>query len=68
MTSLAEALPAEQARVRELKERYMTSGSAAYWCAGFLMEPALQRAEQAVMSGDVIAMLAAYEDLKGFTG
>jgi hypothetical protein len=66
MTSLAEALPAEQARVRELKEQYLSIGLAGR-PAAFLMEQSLQRADQAVVSGDVIAMLAAYEDLKGYT-
>lgn len=67
MTSLAEALPAEQARVRELKEQYLSIGPAGR-PAAFLMEQSLRRADQAVMSGDVIAMLMAYEDLKRFTG
>lgn len=67
MNSLAEALPAEQARVRELKELYLSIGDAGK-PAAYMMEMSLQRAEQAIMSGDVIAMLAAYENLKGFTG
>jgi hypothetical protein len=65
MTSVAEALPAEQARVRKLKELYLSIGPNGR-PAALLMEMSLQRADQAVMSGDVVAMLAAYEDLKGF--
>ena len=67
MNSLAEALPAEQARVRKLKEQYLSIGPAGK-PAAFLMEQSLQRADHAVMSGDVIAILTAYEDLKRFTG
>lgn len=33
-----------------------------------MMERALQAADSAVMSGDVIAMIQSYNDLKGFTG
>lgn len=66
MNSLAEALPAEQARVRKLKERYLSIGDAGKPTA-WVMEVSLLRADQAVMSGDVAAMLAAYEDLKGYT-
>ena len=64
MNSLATELPKEQARVRELIDIYKSVpfGSIA---AGF-MEQALKEADKAVMSGDVVAMLRAYEELKGF--
>lgn len=64
MASLAESLPAEQARVREVLGYYREIGPAGAIGAA-MIEQSLRRADQAVMSGDVIAMLAAYEDLKG---
>jgi hypothetical protein len=68
MESLGEALPKEQARVRELILQYRDpmlkgAGSLAAAC----MEVSLRNADQAVMSGDVAAMIAAYEDLKGYS-
>ena len=68
MTSLAEALPQEQARARELITVYRSLPNGAGVPTAFVMEQALQAADQAVMSGDVIAMIQSYNDLKGFTG
>ncbi len=65
--SLGEALPREQARVRGLKATYFALPGGAGWPAAAFMEVALQRADQAVMSGDVVEMLRAHEELKGFT-
>lgn len=65
--SLGEALPKEQARVRELIRQYRDpelKGAGEF--AAILMEQSLQRADTAVMSGDPIAMIQAYEDLKGY--
>jgi hypothetical protein len=67
MESLGEALPKEQARVRELILQYrdpMLGGAGVF--AATMMENSLREADQAVMSGDVVAMLRAYEDLKGY--
>lgn len=63
--SLAETLPREQARVRELILIYREIGPAANF-AIMMMERSLQAADQAAISGDVIAMLRALEDLRGF--
>lgn len=63
--SLGESLPLEQARVRELITIYRSIGPAGFLGAA-LMEAALRRADAAVMSGDVVAMITAHEDLKGF--
>jgi hypothetical protein len=63
MASLGEALPQEQARCRELLAQYKAIGPAGAFGALFI-EQALQRADQAVMSGDVVAMMRAYEELK----
>lgn len=63
--SLGTALPAEQARVREVLGHYREIGPAgAFACA--MMERALRAADTAVMSGDVVAMIGAYQELKGF--
>lgn len=64
MTSLATALPEQQKRVRELLPLYEAIPTGAF--AAMLMRAALTRAEQAASSGDVIAMLQSYEELKGF--
>lgn len=63
MKSLAEALPKEQARVREILGHYQGVGAAGIFAAT-VTEQSLQKADQAVMAGDVIAMLAAYKDLQ----
>ena len=64
-TSLAEALPLEQARVRELIPIYESIGSAGMFATA-MMNRSLRRADEASASGDVVAMLRAYEDLKGY--
>lgn len=64
--SLGEALPAEQARVRELLEQYVEIGPPGAFAAA-MMRQSLANAEKAAISGDVVAMIRAYEDLKGFT-
>lgn len=65
--SLAEALPEEMARVRTVLGHYKEIGPAGAIGAMFI-EQDLQAADRAVMSGDVVAMLQAYETLKGITG
>lgn len=64
--SLAEALPREQARVREILGYYKEIGPAGMFGAAFI-EADLREADQAVMSGDIVQMLRAYEKLKGIT-
>ena len=66
MTTLGDALPAEMARVRKLKEQYLSLGSAGAFGAA-MMEASLQAADRVSISGDVVAMIQAYEDLKGYT-
>jgi hypothetical protein len=63
MASLAQDFPKEQQRVRELLEVYNTIPTGAFGAAS--LRQALTRAEQAAASGDVIAMLRSYEELKG---
>lgn len=63
--TLADALPAEMQRVRELMPMYREIGPAGAWALG-MMEGSLRYAERAAASGDVIAMLRALEDLRGY--
>jgi len=62
--SLAEALPKEQARVREIVAIYDTVPGGAL--AAFIMRSSLAEAEKAAAAGDVVSMARAYEDLKGY--
>lgn len=64
MSSLGEELPKEQARARELLGIYREIGPAGAFGA-LMIEQSLAAADQAVASGDVVAMISAYEDLKG---
>lgn len=64
MSNLAEALPKEQQRVRELLPLYDAIPTGVF--AATMMRQALSRAEQAAASGDVIAMLRSHEELKDF--
>lgn len=61
--TFADAFQREQERVRELVKIYDEIPTGAFGAA--MLRQALSRAEQAAMSGDVIAMLRSYEELKG---
>lgn len=63
MTSLVEAFPKEQQRVRNLLPLYDAIPTGAF--GAMMLRQTLTRAEQAAASGDVIAMLQSYEELKG---
>lgn len=68
MESLGELLPKEMARVREIIVMYrdpLLKGAGNL--AAAMMELSLQKADAAVMSGDVAEMLRSYEDLKGYS-
>lgn len=67
MSSLGEALPAEQARVREVLGHYREIGPAGNFGA-MMIEQSLRAADDAVMSGDVASMLVAYKDLQTIKG
>jgi hypothetical protein len=62
--SLAESLPREQQRVRDLLLIYDAIPTGIF--AATMMRQSLAAAERAAASGDVVAMIAAYEDLKGY--
>lgn len=63
METLADALPKEIAHVREVLGHYRDIGPAGMFGAAFI-EQDLKRADQAVMSGDLIAMIAALNALR----
>lgn len=63
-TSLGEAFPHEQARVRDLLVVYKTLGPAGAFGA-LMLEATLREADDAAASGDVVQMLRAYAQLKG---
>lgn len=63
METLAEALPKEMSRVREVLGHYKAIGPAGMFGAAFI-EQDLKAADHAVMSGDVVAMMQALEALK----
>ena len=65
--SLAEALPDEMARVRVVLGHYKEIGPAGAIGAMFI-EQDLRAADQAVMSGDIVQMLGAFQTMQGIKG
>lgn len=65
--TLAEALPREMARVREVLGHYREIGPAGMFGAA-MIEQDLRAADRAVMSGDVVAMLRSLKTLQSITG
>ncbi len=63
METLADALAKEMARVREVLGHYKEIGPAGMFGAA-MIEQDLRAADASVMSGDVVAMLRAYNALK----
>lgn len=63
-TTLGDDMPKEQQRVRELLGEYKAIGPSGRFGA-IVIEATLREADQAVMSGDVVRMIAAYQALKG---
>lgn len=69
MPSLAEALPAEINRVRALQDEFKALRGQPNTIVEpqiAIMEASLQNAITVSASGDVVAMLRAYEDLQGY--
>ena len=64
--TLGMALPAEMARVRDqVMPAYIEIGPPGAFALAF-MRISLDKAAKAMAEGDVVAMIAAYEDLKGY--
>lgn len=68
MSSLGTELPKEIARVRdEILPFYLEIGANGAFGAAMIRQT-LDEASQAMISGDVIAMIRVYEELKGING
>jgi hypothetical protein len=61
--TLAEALPKEQARVREVLGHYKEIGAPGAFGA-MMIEQSLMKADKAAISGNIVDMIVAYKDLK----
>lgn len=66
MDTLGDALPQECARVRKLKELYLSLPDGAGRLGARLMEAVLRMADEAMIEGDTMAMLRVYQELKKF--
>lgn len=66
MTTLAEALPAQQARCRELLKQALEIGPSGAFLAEMLRQ-SLARAERAAAAGDLPAMIRALNDLQAYS-
>lgn len=64
-TSVGSEFPKEQARVRQLIAEYRSLPGGVGYIGAKLMEAVLQRADEAAMSGDITAILASYEEMRG---
>lgn len=65
MTTLADAYPNEQARIRRCLANGREIGPAgAFYCA--MADDLLRRADVAAMSGDVVQMLALFKEMQEF--
>ena len=65
-TTISDALPAEMRRVREQIIPAYQSVDPAGGFAIAMAYASLAHAEQAMMDGDLVEMIAAYKDLKAF--
>ena len=63
--NLAEALPQQQARCRQILEHTLEIGPPGLFLATML-RASLAEAERAAANGDVVAMVRAYQDLEGY--
>ncbi len=62
-TTLGDEYPKEQARCRELLGLYKEIGPAGQFGA-LMIEDMLRRADEAVVQGDVIAMLRVFQEMQ----
>lgn len=63
VSTLGDEYPKMQARVREILGYYKEIGPAGMFGA-MMIEDTLRRADEAAISGDVVAMLRLYEEMK----
>jgi hypothetical protein len=62
-TSVGEDFPRQQQRARELLKAYQDIGPEGYFGVQ-VIQSALEKADQALASGDVVAILRSYEQLR----
>ena len=62
--TLAAALPREMVRVIKIAGQYRQVENG--FIAAALMEAAVERGQKAIESGELVQMIRAYHDLKGF--
>ena len=67
METLGDKFPQEQVRLRELLVLYAEIGPSGTF-ARTMIEDVLRRADKAAVEQDVIAMIALYQEMRGFTG
>lgn len=60
--SVGEEFPKQQARVREVLQSYREIGPAGTFGAS-IIEQTLRRADEAAMSGDVVAIVRSYQEM-----
>lgn len=65
MANLGEDFPKLQAHVRELLGEYKALPGGVGVFGAAMIEGVLQRADQAATSGDVVAMIRSYDEMKG---
>jgi hypothetical protein len=66
MANLIEELFSQMNRVREIVKVYESLPDGAGMIGASMMKASIANAEKAISSGDVVAELQAFEDLKGF--
>lgn len=68
MSSVGEELPKEIKRVSALRDEYLSLPGGVGFIASEMMRVSIENAIRVQSEGDVISILRAYEELKGFTG
>lgn len=63
MSSLGEEYPKQQARCRELLEQYTAIGAAGAFGHAMISQT-LKEADEAAISGDLVAMIKAFEKMR----
>lgn len=63
--TLAQSLPIEMDRCRKIRENAREIGNPGVFLAA-LLDISIRKAEEAIMHGDTVTMLRAYEDLRTF--
>lgn len=65
MSSLGDEFPKEQARLREVLGNYKEIGPAGLFAVS-MIEQTLRRADEAAISGDLVAMIKVFQEMKQY--